>query len=121
MDKMTLLPADVLRQLYKNGEINAAHIARDGNTEDFKPVVKFFYPAGAATWLITEMDEDGDTMFGLCDLGHGFPEIGRVSFSELYNFRGRLGLGIERDRHFTATKTLTEYANEAREKGRIVA
>ena len=121
MTKMELLPADVLRQLYKNGEVNAAHIARDGETEDFKPVVKFFYAASAATWLITEMDEDGDTMFGLCDMGHGFPEIGRVSFKELSSFKGRYGFGIERDRHFKATKTLTEYANEARAKGKIVA
>lgn len=38
------------------------------------PVVKFFNPIGEGVWLATELDEDGDIMFGLADLGH--PELG---------------------------------------------
>ena len=46
---------------------------------DHIPVVKFF-GGGACTWLITEMDSaDDDTLFGLCDLGMGYPELGTVS------------------------------------------
>jgi hypothetical protein len=45
---MILKPQDI-EQLLANGKANAAHIARDGNTEDFKPVVKLFAPWGAAT------------------------------------------------------------------------
>ncbi len=88
---------------------------------DRKPVVKFFAPTGSATWLISEIEEDGDTMFGLADLGMGFPEIGSVSLKELSEVKGAFGLGIERDYHFTADKTLAEYADEARAAGRIEA
>lgn len=86
-----------------------------------KPIVKFFSPWGSATWLISELDDDGDTMFGLCDLGLGYPEIGYVSLNELRKIKGPFGLTIERDLHFTADKTLTEYAEEASKKGRISA
>ncbi|MDI1295668.1 MAG: DUF2958 domain-containing protein, partial [bacterium] len=34
---------------------------------DPAPVVKFFSPLGAATWLATELYDDGDTLFGLAD------------------------------------------------------
>jgi hypothetical protein len=34
--------------------------------------------------------------------------------------RGKLGLPIERDLHFVADKPLSAYADEARERGRIV-
>ncbi len=57
----------------------------------------------------------------LCDLGLGCPELGYVSLTELTGFRGPLGLAIERDRHFVASRTLTEYAAEAHRAGRIRA
>ena len=86
------------------------------------PVVKLFYPCGASTWLLTEIDsEDNDRMFGLCDHGHGFPELGWVSLSEIQSFRGRFGIGIERDRWFRANKPLHDYADEARANQRIMA
>jgi hypothetical protein len=47
------------------------------------PVLKLFNPLGAATWLATELGEDGDTMFGLADLGFGCPELGYFSLSEI--------------------------------------
>ncbi len=66
-------------------------------------VVKFFHPVGAATWYITEGSWDGEDfiMFGLCDLGMGYPELGYVSLNELQSVRGPLGLGVERDLHWT--------------------
>ena len=85
-----------------------------------KPALKLFSPVGAATWLISEIDEDG-IMFGLCYLGHGSPELGYVSLDEIKSVRLPLGLKIERDLHFTPDKTLTEYAKHARIAGRIVA
>ncbi len=104
---------------------NSAHnqrMERSGkDSEDFMPVVKLFTPWGGSTWLLTEIDADGDTMFGLCDLGQGCPELGYVSLSELEAVRGRFGLTIERDMHFVADKTLSVYADEARAKGRIAA
>jgi hypothetical protein len=41
--------------------------------------------------------------------------------AELSALRGPLGLPVERDAHFTADKSLSAYADEARAKGRIVA
>ena len=83
-------------------------------------MVKFFNPAGGQTWLVSEMDEDGDTLFGLCDLGMGEPELGNLSLSELAGIRTRFGLGIERDLWFTATAPMSKYADAARKVGRII-
>ena len=89
---------------------------------DGPPIVKLFTPDGAATWLISEVDpDDPDRLFGLCDLGLGFPELGYVSLAEISSVRGRLGLPVERDLHFVADKPLSAYAEEACKLGRIVA
>jgi len=73
----------------------------------------------ASTWLLTELGLD-DIAFGLCDLGMGTPELGFVSTREIRELRGPLGLPVERDLHFDADKTLSAYAADAREHGRIV-
>jgi len=89
---------------------------------DFLPVVKLFTPDAGATWLLTELDpDDPDIAFGLCDLGVGFPELGSVRISELEAIRGRLGLPVERDRHFRPRVTLSAYAVEAMRLGCIRA
>ncbi len=117
---MKLLTKEQRERLLKNGR-DQRHVKGTKAEKDFWPVVKFFYPAGAATWLVTEADPDEpDILFGLCDLGHGFPELGSVRLSELENFQGQLGLGIERDRFFTAKAPLSRYADAAREAGCIV-
>jgi hypothetical protein len=89
--------------------------------DDHKPVVKLFNPVGSATWLLTEIEPDSDLAFGLCDLGMGSPELGSVSISELEGIRLPLGLGIERDLHFTADKTISQYAEAARANGYLEA
>ncbi|MEA2959538.1 MAG: hypothetical protein QOJ58_5489 [Alphaproteobacteria bacterium] len=95
--------------------------ALDSERDHF-PAVKLFTPDGSATWLLTEADpDDPDRLFGLCDLGLGFPELGYVSLQELTQLRGRLGLPVERDNYFVADKPLSAYAEDARVKGRIVA
>ena len=114
---MTILITDEQRaQLLANGRQS---VERD----DFDPlpVVKLFTPDAGATWLLTEIDPDeADHAFGLCDLGLGSPELGWVSLAELATVRGRLGLPIERDPHFAATKPLSAYARDSRLAGRIV-
>ena len=68
---MKLMTKEQRGQMIGNGRVNAAHIARDGNTEDFEPVVKLFCPWTAATWLLSELDpEDPDLAFGLCCTQH---------------------------------------------------
>lgn len=118
---MKLFTTAQMNELLKNGAANNHCRETDGNTTDFKPVVKLFAPWNAATWLLSEIDpDDNETAFGLCDLGAGEPELGYVNIVELMSVLGRFGLRIERDLHFKATKTITEYAKEARVAGRIV-
>jgi hypothetical protein len=85
---------------------------------DHVPVVKFFNPLGIGTWLATELDEDGDTLFGLADLGH--PELGAFSLTETQELELPLGMGIERDILFEGAFPLSVYAHAARTAGRIV-
>ena len=109
---MKLVIATLRKRLLRNG-------ARPG--ADHVPVLKLFDPAGPATWLFTGMDpDDPDRLFGLCDPGQGLPELGAASLAELARVRGRLGLPLERDRHFTARHPLSVYATAARRAGRIV-
>ena len=109
---MKLLTKSQRAKLLANGR------NRDG---DHRPVVKFFDPFGAATWLFTELDpEDGDTLFGLVDLGFGSPELGYSSLAEIASVRCCFGLGIERDCYFEAKHSLSVYAEAARTAGRIV-
>ena len=97
-------------------------LKQGADPEGHRPVVKLFAPWGAATWLVSEIDpEDHDQWFGLADLGMGCPELGWFSIAEITSVRGPHGLKIERDRHFTAKKTLVEYADAARAAGRIIA
>ena len=119
---MKLLTFEHDQRMRANGVANASRAARAEDTEDYQPAVKLFCPWGAGTWLLTELDpEDPDIAFGLCDLGMGFPELGRVSLMELKAVVGPGGLRIERDLYFKPEKTLQGYADEAHELGRITA
>ncbi|MBA4762130.1 DUF2958 domain-containing protein [Sphingomonas sp.] len=86
---------------------------------DPAPVVKFFNPLGAATWLATELYDDGDTLFGLADLGFGCPELGHFNLSELAGIRLSFGLGVERDIDFSTRTSLSVWADTARRAGSI--
>ena len=77
---------------------------------DPAPVVKFFLSCGAATWLASELDADGDTLFGLADLGFGCPELGYFSLREIANVRLPFGLIIERDLDFASSYPLPIWA-----------
>ena len=91
-------------------------------TFDPKPVVKLFTPDGPATWLLAYLPPDTwGVAFGLCDLGHSYPELGDVDLSELTEVSGHLGLAVERDRSFTAIKTLSGYAHDSYLHGAIRA
>ena len=117
---MKLLTQAQRTKLLDNGRRQAA-VRGTPDEIDFPPVVKLFNPCGAATWLLTEIDpEDESVAWGLCDLGMGFPEFGTVSLNELAEYRGRLGLGIERDRFFVARGSISAYIAAANEAGRIV-
>ena len=114
---MKLLTKEIEQKLRDNNKLLESDFEIDRR---FKPVVKYFNPCGAGTWLITELDEDG-RMFGLCDLGMGSPELGYVMLEELESIKLSFGLKIERDLGFKADKTLNKYVEEARELGYIKA
>lgn len=98
---------------------NSAETMDTGEGANQKPVLKLFNPCGSGTWLFTELDEDG-RLFGLCDPGLGFPELGYASLEEIESVRLPFGLKIERDRSFKARATISEYADKARVAGHIV-
>jgi hypothetical protein len=116
---MELLPPDLRAALRANYAAQRFAI-RSGSAEpDPAPVVKLFNPAGAATWLTTELDGDGDTLFGLADLGFGCPELGSFSLGEIAAVRLPLGLRIERDLGFDSLVPLSVWADTARVAGSI--
>ncbi|WP_315766554.1 MULTISPECIES: DUF2958 domain-containing protein [unclassified Bradyrhizobium] len=106
---MSLLTRHLRARLLANGRCRGL---------DHVPVVKFFNQAGIGTWLATELDEDGDTLFGLADLGE--PELGAFSLSEMETLKLSFGLGIKRDLLFEGAFPLSVYARAARDCGRIV-
>lgn len=109
---MLLVTLEQRAQLLKN------FLTKD---DDHIPVVKLFTPWANATWLFVDLDPgDEDTLFGLCDLGHGYPELGYVLLSDLEELRGPGGLRVERDLHFRPTRPLSEYTIAARAARRIV-
>ena len=81
--------SDKLPALYSTDEQGDAAIAR----------VKLFDPTGAWTWYITEYDPETRQAFGLVD---GFEqELGYIDMPEIVAQRGRYGLPVERDLHWT--------------------
>jgi hypothetical protein len=106
---MLLLTQDQRARLIANGKCGGDHA----------PVVKFFSPVGTATWLFSELDEDGDTLFGHCDVGFGCPEMGSASLAEIAAVSLPFGLTIERDLCFEGRFPLTIYADAARLCGGI--
>ena len=103
-------------ELLANGRASA-----EGQDIDPVPIVKLFTPDAHTTWLLTELDpEDGDTAFGLCDVGIGMPELGTVRISDLASILGPLKLPVERDWYFVAKRTLSDYARLARINGSII-
>jgi len=116
---MTLIPENLVAILKANGAMGRRRAT--GASFDPWPVVKLFNPLGAATWLATELDVDGDTLFGLADLGFGCPELGSFSLSEISAIRLPFGLRIERDEHFEGRAPLSVWADTARRAGLIIA
>lgn len=117
---MTLLTPELHTALRANDQARRGAVMADLAEPDFVPLVKFFNPVGAATWLATELGEDGDTLFGLADLGFGCPELGSFSLLELASVRLPFGLGIERDLGFSTGLSLSAWAAWSRRAGSIL-
>lgn len=81
-----------------------------------KPLFKLFAPAGAATWLVYSMEDDGDTLWAVADLGQDCVEYGTVSIKhDICNPVHRMP--VEKDKFFEGkrvTYTLLELCAEDR-------
>jgi len=117
---MIVLPPAIRYALRANDINRRAAAQADKPEPDPVPVVKFFNPLGAQTWLATELGEDGDVAWGLADLGFGCPEIGRWSLGELSAIRLPFGMGIEIDTAFTSDVPLSVWAAWSRRTGSIL-
>lgn len=91
-----------------------SRFAKVGSQESVKdPIViaKFFNPTGAGYWYATEYNPEDKIFFGYVSIfGDSNDEWGSFSLAELEEFKGQLGLGIERDLHcgeFPVSKVLT--------------
>lgn len=61
--------------------------------------VKLFNPTGAGTWFLASYNPETGEAFGVAEIHER--EYGYIYLPELVAFRGRFGLPIERDIHFT--------------------
>ena len=90
---MKLFNKTIDRQLFKQYSLGS-------DLSKQEVVAKIFNPTGNGTWFILNSDpQDPDYLWAIVDLGYG-AEVGSVSRSELENYRGRFGLGFERDLGF---------------------
>jgi len=97
---MKLLTKEVLKAL-------PPLYANEGKTpEETLVPMKLFNPAGSQTWFVTELDPTTGEAFGYVTGMHE-DELGYISIPELQAFRGRFGLGIERDMHWNPKTTLS--------------
>ena len=108
-NSLPLLTPSLRERLLANGRLSGF---------DHLPVVKFFNPVGIGTWIATELDEDGDRLFGLAQLNDA-PELGSFGLKELATLKLPFGLHIERDIFFTGIYPISVYAETARETGSI--
>ncbi len=111
-----LTTEDEHRQLLAHGQARAA-----GEAIDPRPVVRLFTPDAHATWLLAALNPaDGDTAWGLIDLGLGMPDLGEIKLSDLAAIVGPRQQPVMRDRYFHAVRPLSEYLRLAQENGSIV-
>ena len=102
-------------QLLANAQAYAA-----GHLRDPEPVARLFTPDAHATWLLATLDpNDGDTAWGLIDLGIGMPALGTVKLSDLAEIVGPQNRPVLRDLYFRATRPLSEYVRLAQLDGSI--
>lgn len=110
-----LVTAEQRAQLLAVGEARAA-----GQGIDPLPIVRLFTPDAHATWLLAALDPaDGDTAWGLIDLGIGMPTLGTVKLSDLAGIVGPRQQPILRDLYFHSARPLSEYVRLAQRDGSI--
>lgn len=87
-------------------KIPALYTNEHKKPEDVKVPLKLFNPTGQGTWYITEMNPETGEAFGFVDLFER--ELGYIDMNELTEYRGKFGLGIERDKFWDPNTTLAQ-------------
>ena len=91
---MKLLTKEILKRF--------AEVGSQEEKADPIIIAKFFNPTGAGTWYATEYNPERKEFFGWVSIfGDYNDELGYFSLTELENFKGVFGTGIERDLYFT--------------------
>jgi hypothetical protein len=100
---MKILTKEIKTKLVENHKYHKKYW-NDEHPEykEFKAVLKLFNPTGIGTWYLSELDPETNIAFGLCCLHE--KELGYVSLDELFEYKGRFGLRIERDKYFSINK-----------------
>jgi len=92
---MKLLTKAILKNFANQGDTSSC------DPRDIKVIAKFFNPCGAGTWYATEYNPNDRIFFGFVSIFNDWnDELGSFSLDELEEYKGPLGIGIERDRHF---------------------
>lgn len=110
---MKLITKEIMKKLEANKRLPA---------DKRKPVLKLFNPYGNQTWLFSEIEPDGQgsyTLFGLCDLAMGSPELGYQSLAEIESLMFLGKPMIERDLWWEPEHTLMKYYDKAYIAGAI--
>ena len=96
---MKLLTKEIEKAFEKQGYTG------DKKCSEIKVICKFFNPTGAGTWYLYEYNPKDRIFMGYVNLlGADCAELGTVSLDELEQFKGLMGLGIERDIGFEIGK-----------------
>lgn len=109
--KEQLLPKEIYSELDKQGDLSLV------SSDKIKVIAKLFNASGVGTWYIYDYEkEDPDTLWCFANLGMPeFAECGTVSLTELAEFEGMFGIGVERDKFFTPREyTLQEIIDKVK-------
>jgi len=94
-------------------------LAKNYAEEKDDTVVLKLFGGSSCTWLITQIEPDGDIMWGLADIGMGCCEYGTISLSEIKSVRfPPFGLRVERDMYFKKGK-VSDFQKYYDEKGTL--
>ena len=116
LDEGSLVTEEQRAALLENGRRVAA-----GEPYDPLPVVRLFTPDAHAIWLLASLDPaDGDTAWGVMDVGIGMPELGHIKLSDLASIVGPNKQPVARDLYFQAVRPLSEYLRLAQENRSVV-
>lgn len=103
-----------MQLLTKELETEFKRIGSQEELNDPLVVARFFNPTGAGTWLATEYSPEDKIFFGFVSIfGNECDEWGSFSLDELESFRGRMGLGIERDKYFDSGQLISKVCKKA--------